>query len=288
VRLNHLRRRGFAGLFVFAMAWSCSRYPESSSPDPSAAVPSPDESRLRVITFNISGAPNLERLAKLVTGDAEMRHADVLLIQELPNGLSARALGELGSRIGLPFAHTAEQHVGAPSLGLLSRHPLSDLEILYLPQFDLGYRSRRRIAIAATLSFEESSVRVYNVHLDTRIRLSERIRQIKPVIDGALAWPRSIVAGDVNTIRSIPFMLPWIPLPLPGFDQAPGLDAHMKGLGFETPLEHLSFTGPLRMRLDAVFARGLRAGRHGVVAVPNFSDHVALWIDLAAGDTASR
>jgi endonuclease/exonuclease/phosphatase family metal-dependent hydrolase len=250
-------------------------------------VSSPDESRLRVITFNISGAPNLERLAKLVIGDAEMRQADLLLIQELPNGLSARALGELGARMELPFTHTAEQHVGAPSLGLLSRHPVSDLEILYLPRFDLGYRSRRRIAIGATLSLGDRSVRVYNVHLDTRIRLAERIRQMQPVIQRALAWPRSIVAGDVNTIRSIPFTLPWIPLPLPGFDQAPGLDAHMRGLGFETPLEHLSFTGPLRMRLDAVFARGLRPGRHGVVAVPTFSDHVALWIDLAIGETAS-
>ncbi|HJS74128.1 MAG TPA: endonuclease/exonuclease/phosphatase family protein, partial [Vicinamibacteria bacterium] len=186
---------------------------------------------------------------------------------------------------GLPFAHCAERHVGAPSLGLLSRFPLRDLEILYLPQFDLGYRSRRRIAIAATLAFGGDLIRIYNVHLDTRIRLSERIRQMTPVVEGALASPRAIIGGDVNTIRSIPFMLPWLPLPLPGFSQAPGLDAHMRSLGFETPLENVSWTGPLRMRLDAVFARGLRAGRSGAVPFPGFSDHVALWIDwIAAGE----
>ena len=211
-----------------------------------------------------------------MAGDAGTREADVLLIQELPNGLSARALEELGSRMGLPFAHTAERHVGAPSLALLSRFPLRDLEILYLPQFDLGYRSRRRIAIAATLPFAGESVRVYNVHLDTRIRLSERIRQLKPVVERALASPRAIVGGDVNTIRSVPLMLPWIPLPLPGFSQAPGLDAHMKSLGFEAPLEHVSWTGPLRMRLDSIFARGLRGGRNGALWLPGFSDHVAI------------
>jgi endonuclease/exonuclease/phosphatase family metal-dependent hydrolase len=271
------------------MAFSCSRLQEPSAAEASAAAASPTGSRLRVVTFNISGAPDFDRLGELVARDIDTRDADVLLLQELPNGATTASLVELGSKIGLPFAHCAERHVGAPSLGILSRRPLQDLEILYLPRFDLGYRSRRRIAIAATLSFGGDAVRIFNVHLDTRIRLGDRIFQLKPVVDRALASPRAVIGGDVNTIRSLPVMLPWIPLPFPGFSQAPGLDAHMKSLGFETPHENVPWTGPLRMRLDAVFGRGLRAGRAGTVFFPGLSDHVAIWSDwLAAGVGADR
>jgi hypothetical protein len=42
------------------------------------------------------------------------------------------------------------------------------------------------------------------------------------------------------------------------------------------------------MRLDAVFARGLRPGRNGIVPFPGLSDHAALWIDwIAVGEEAA-
>ncbi|MGH9337171.1 MAG: endonuclease/exonuclease/phosphatase family protein, partial [Vicinamibacteria bacterium] len=191
----------------FLMTLSCARLlgPPSFASSPRANESSSGSTNLlRVATFNISGASNLGRLAELVAASSEMRNVDVLMVQELASGVSTQDLENLGAGLGLPFAHTAERHVGAPSLALSSRFPLRDLEILYLPRFDLGYRSRRRIAIAGSVELGGESVRLYNVHLDTRIRLSDRIRQLAPVVEGALSSPRAIVGGDVNTIRSVP------------------------------------------------------------------------------------
>ncbi len=292
----HLRqcgRRSWRALYraaPFLVTCSCSRLlnpPSFASGSGAAAFASASPALLRVATFNIGGDSNLERLAQLVASDPGTRAVDVLLIQELAPGVSTEDLERMGAGLGLAYAHTAERHVGGPNLALLSRYPLEDPEILYLPQFDLGYRSRRRIAIAGSIDVGGERIRFYNVHLDTRIRLHDRIRQMEPVVFGALASQRVIVGGDLNTIRSVPITLPWVPLPLPGFSQAHGLDQHMKSRGFAAPLESVSWTGPLRMRLDAFFARGLEPGDRGAVVFPGFSDHVALWLDLALGSTGN-
>jgi hypothetical protein len=66
-------------------------------------------------------------------------------------------------------------------------------------------------------------------------------------------------------------------------DQAPIIDDYMAHLDFEAPTAELGTTqhfGPLELRLDALYTRGLTAEPGGVERDVDVSDHWPLWIDV--------
>ena len=104
--------------------------------------------------------------------------------------------------------------------------------------------------------------------------------QLEPVVADALKQPAAIVGGDFNTITSLSSFLPLVPVPVPGFSQATGLDAYMKGKGFATPFTGIGRTHRFPMRLDAVFARGLEVEGFDKETSVDVSDHFPLWVDV--------
>jgi len=158
---------------------------------------------------------------------------------------------------------------------------MSDLEVIGLKKYDLGFRhTRRRIAMAATVHLPDRDVRVYNVHLDTRLTPEERLLQLEPVVAEAVQHPAALIGGDFNTINAVSSLLPLAPVPIPGFSQAAALDAYMRSKGFATPFERIGQTHYFPMRLDAVYARGLTAEREGKETSVDVSDHYPLWVDF--------
>jgi endonuclease/exonuclease/phosphatase family metal-dependent hydrolase len=167
---------------------------------------------------------------------------------------------------------------------IFSHFPLRAPEVKQLPFVDQPVNSAQRIAQRAMIELGARTLTVVNVHLDTRLSVVDRIRQLHPAVSDNPA--DALVGGDLNT-------LPWIwvgtAVPLTsteaiiGQDQAQVVDDYLRSLGYETPLVHDADThdAPYDMRLDALCPRGFTVLAAGVDYATTVSDHYPVWIDIA-------
>jgi endonuclease/exonuclease/phosphatase family metal-dependent hydrolase len=252
------------------------------APPPAPATPGDG---IRLATFNVEFGADPDGLARAITSDPELAAIDLLLVQEIesypdePASRAARLAQALA--MGYAYAPAREEGDGTRGLAILSRFALDDVEVMELPHADLGGRSRRRIAMAATVA---GSLRIVDVHLDTRINITDRVAQLHPA---ASDLPdRAVVAGDFNTN---PYL--WVdgtaPVPpadaIADTDQAPLLDDFMAAMGYATPTAALGATwhaGPLRARLDSIYTAGVTTSDGAVATGVDGSDHWPLWLDV--------
>ncbi|MCU1325534.1 MAG: endonuclease/exonuclease/phosphatase family protein [Bryobacterales bacterium] len=120
-------------------------------------------------------------------------------------------------------------------------------------------------------------LRVWNVHLDTRINLGERLDQLQPVIDEAAGYscPR-LIGGDFNT-NDLYWFGNVLPLPF-GPAHGTAVRSAMRTKGFETPLPAgLDTFKPFRRQLDWIYLNGLTSVAASVEPA-RFSDHNAVWV----------
>jgi endonuclease/exonuclease/phosphatase family metal-dependent hydrolase len=247
------------------------------------SAPAAPRDALRVVTFNVHFGADVPGLAEAIRSNPRLSQADVLLLQEIESHPGDNRAARLADalNLNLVYAPARIEGDGTHGLAILSRYPLSDLEVIRLKRYDLGFRgTRRRIAMAATVHAPGRDIRVYNVHLDTRLTPEDRLLQLEPVVAAAVKQPAALVGGDFNTINAVSSLLPLLPVPVPGFSQAGGLDAYMKAKGFATPFERIGRTHHFPMRLDAVYARGLEVEGEGKETSVDVSDHFPLWVDV--------
>lgn len=89
-----------------------------------------------------------------------------------------------------------------------------------------------------------------------------------------------LVVGDFNTN---PFRWLRRTLPVSRSPQPQALDAFMRGRGYLTPTAPHATTMAtplLRLRLDAIYLRGLGAAGSGAERRVRASDHLPLWLDV--------
>jgi endonuclease/exonuclease/phosphatase family metal-dependent hydrolase len=156
-------------------------------------------------------------------------------------------------------------------LAILSRYPLSEVQIRALKPFDLRFHSRKRFALLATAVTPWGPVRLVDVHLDTRLNLANRLEQLEPVMRDTAA--RRIIAGDFN---SNPFY--WVEhvLPLPALhSQAAGIHQFMTRSGFRTSIGDSATTHDLGMHLDWIWVAGMRPTTSEITPL-RYSDHHAV------------
>jgi len=250
---------------------------------------------LRLVSFNVHYAREPVKLAESIRANPQLARADVFLLQEI------EAYAQEGSSRTRRLAEALElNYVYAPArttpeggthgLAILSRFPIRDVEIIRLKQFNLGYHTRQRIALAATLQVGQADLRVYNLHLDTRINPGDRLEQLRPVVAQAHAHPipRLVIAGDFNTnpFRWLGHVLPFH-FPIFRANQAKAVHKFMAAHSLETRLSKAGPTsrkgplGLLRARLDSIYTRGLEVRNFGVERSVKVSDHSPVWIDVA-------
>jgi endonuclease/exonuclease/phosphatase family metal-dependent hydrolase len=165
-------------------------------------------------------------------------------------------------------------------LAILSRYPLRDMEVVALPHINLNLRSRVRIALAATADTPSGPVRIINTHLDTRIELLPRIKQLEPALERANSQSYPVIlGGDFNTN---PCRWMWNMLPLPyAQNQANGLESYMRSQGYVSPVPATLATHDLfGMRLDWVFLKGFESAGYRIQPI-RYSDHHAVQVNLA-------
>jgi len=208
-----------------------------------------------------------------------LRESDLFLFQEVRHEKGKPSVAEAAARtLGFSTGFTpAAADIYDQGLAIVSRYPIGEVRINNLKRCDLRFRSRNRFAIATTVRTPWGDLRVWNVHLDTRINPSERLDQLQPVIDDAATYsgPR-LIGGDFNT-NDLYWFGNVMPLPF-GPAHGTAVRGAMRNKGFETPLTAgLGTFKPFRRQLDWIYLNGLNAVAASVEPAP-FSDHNAVWV----------
>ena len=254
-----------------------------------AAAPGAAPEIIRVVSFNVHHGDDVPALVQSIQTNAALCSADVFLLQEIESfpaeGQSrTRRLAE-ALRLNYVYAPARLKEAGDATHGLavLSRFPLREVEVIPLKQYNLGVNTRQRIALGVTLELGKRRLRLYNVHLDTRINARQRLEQLQPVVEAARRHTvaETVIGGDFNT-NPLYWLLPV--LPIFRSNQAKVVDDHMKEKGFVTPFAEAGGTSRKwggRFRVDAIYSRGLAVKSFAVEESVAISDHFPLWVDVA-------
>jgi endonuclease/exonuclease/phosphatase family metal-dependent hydrolase len=219
---------------------------------------------LRVVTFNIKNGIRLREAIEAFRSHAELREADVLLLQEMDGlgvELIARALA-----VNHVYFPVSVHPLTCRDFGnaILSPWPLDLPRKVILPHADWP-NGQRRAAVSARVRIDGRPVLVYSVHLGApiRTRLRERRDQVETVVaDARNATDPVILGGDFNSY---------------------GLGPVLEADGFTWVTKSVKRTAAL-WSFDHVFARGFSPNdphAAGVARdVKGVSDHRPVWATL--------
>ena len=244
--------------------------------------------RATAITQNIRAA------AEAFSNNSLLPPPDILALQEADKK-TARAGGqhvaeELARALDLRYVHVGaglprgvqpkqrewwlnfEEQVGIDEdadmgVALLSRVPLDEITRIDLPWHDCAWRPR--LAMAATISLGDSSLRLFNVHIDPHGPLDNQHQQTQAVLAEAQKHEGPVVIlGDFNTLSK---------------QKAVEIRKLMESHDFSTPFPTNIATwrgAGLRFHADWIFVRGVRVSRWGVAKPLNVSDHWPVWAEI--------
>jgi endonuclease/exonuclease/phosphatase family metal-dependent hydrolase len=276
-----------AGVLLACASYAYAATPATCAPEPvthasvDADVDGPVDSTsaLTIASLNMAGHPQITDVLSAWVRD---RSVDVLLLQEVGNETNdgAAFIASLSRQLGLGVAYapaTRFENGSAQGLAIVSRYPLNDVNAQPLARYQLRFRSRCRIALAATVKTPAGPVRIVNVHLDTRINSKDRVAQLRPAIDelGTFEGPR-IAGGDFNTMNVRWLRTMW---PLPFLQQqSKAVGALLSSVGFHTPFTDAppTFRFIVPQKLDWLYLKDLDTLESGVDHVP-LTDHRGVW-----------
>jgi endonuclease/exonuclease/phosphatase family metal-dependent hydrolase len=235
---------------------------------------------ISVASLNMAGQ---ERIVEALATWVQERTLDVLLLQEVGRvSTDGQAFANvLAARLGFGFAFAPAipyENGHAQGLAIFSRFPLESASVHPLNHFQLAFRSRCRIALAATVRTPGGPIRLVNVHLDTRINSKSRVAQLGPALGaaGPFNGPRAI-GGDFNTMD-----IRWVGSiwPLPYLQRQSGaVRKMMSEHGFSTPFGDTPATFRalgLPLKLDWIYLRDLEPLKWGVDRL-DLTDHRGVW-----------
>lgn len=242
---------------------------------------------LRVASWNLHLLDNPANVLEHFRASTMIANADIILLQETAQypGEAQTRTATLGTDLAMTWAHTASHELRSGVIqgnAILSRYPLENIAVKRLPHVD-QLLSQDRFAIAADVVVGDHRVRVASIHLDVRIQITDRIRQLDPAV--TQLDERAIVGGDFNTA-------PWqwleslVPLTsteaIVGMEQAAVLDDYMASRRYvgSIPADTNTFTLPgFGMRLDNLYARAVPILAADIEYVEG-SDHWPIWFDI--------
>jgi endonuclease/exonuclease/phosphatase family metal-dependent hydrolase len=233
----------------------------AGSPPAGRTIDYPDSTRLRVVSFNIAFARQMDSAIALLTSEPALRGADVILLQEMDEKASERVAEALGLGYVYYPAVLAFRTNRPFGNAVLSRWPIVADGKIVLPHVSRFSRTQRT-ATAATIRVGSRLVRIYSTHLGTMSDLApvSRREQLQAVLADAGRYPRVVIGGDMN-------------------DEGVGRVA--REMGYTWPTQHGPSTHRLG-RLDHIFIRGLASPDSGgagtVLDAHGSSDHLPVWV----------
>ena len=255
---------------ALALAAACTgrNYPGVEGPrygGPTSAERGARADTLRVVSFNVRFAQEIDSAIAVLRDDPALRDADVVLLQEMDAAGTRRIAEALGMAwVYYPaiYRRPTRRDFGN---AVLARWPIVEDAKLVLPHVS-RYARTQRIATAATVRVgagaDTARVRVYSAHLGTVLDVGAGARrdQLRAIVADAARYPRVILGGDMNS---------------------PDVGRVARDAGYAWPTAGFGATTPHGAPLDHVFLRGLAppgAAAAGVVtAHRRASDHDPIW-----------
>jgi endonuclease/exonuclease/phosphatase family metal-dependent hydrolase len=235
------------------------RYAVSEPPPPVPQTVSPDGvDSIRVVTFNVKFARHIDQAITLLRSTAALQNADIITLQEMDE-TGTRRIAEALAMSYVYYPATIE-HSRDFGNAILSRGPIVADEKIVLPHL-ARFVGTQRIATAATITVRGVPLRVYSVHLATRMEIGPGSRrdQVHAVLADAAAYPRVVIGGDMNSR---------------------GIGRTFRGAGFLWPTERNPRTHFLG-NWDHIFLKGLAPGDSLGTGVARdtigASDHRPVW-----------
>jgi endonuclease/exonuclease/phosphatase family metal-dependent hydrolase len=239
----------------------------AGSPQASRPTDHADPTRLRVVSFNIAFARQVDSAIALLSSEPALRDADVILLQEMDEKATARVAEALGmGYVYYPAVLAFRTHRQFGN-AVLSRWPIVADGKVVLPHVSRFSRTQRT-ATAVTIRVGSRLVRVYSTHLGTMTDLAPAARreQLQAIMADARRYPRVVIGGDMN-------------------DE--GVGRVVRELGYAWPTQHGPATHMLG-RLDHIFIRGLGSLERGaagtVLDAHGSSDHLPVWMVATLDD----
>ena len=171
-------------------------YPNEKPP----VAPAP-EPPLRVVSFNIAYAIEIDRAIAVIRENEGLRNPDILALQEMDAPGTERIANALGmNAVYFPSGLHPKYHRDF-GCAILSPWPLEEPRKILLPH---GARisGLRRAAVTAVVVRGEERIRVYSVHLPSPLGVSggSREEQLRVLAaDAASAEGPVVIAGDFNS-----------------------------------------------------------------------------------------
>jgi endonuclease/exonuclease/phosphatase family metal-dependent hydrolase len=278
-----MNRPGIAAIGLAAAGLACApatNYLDPSGPsyaylreaDPAAGASS--TAPLRVVSFNIEYAIEIDRAVQVLRESEPLRNPDILSLQEMDAPGTERIARALGFNAVYFPSGVHPRHHRDFGCALLSPWPLEQPRKLVLPHGARG-SGLRRSAVSAVVVRGEQRIAVYCVHLPSPLAVSggsrrEELRVL--AADAAAAAEPVVIAGDFNSHDNVEELakagFTWV-------TRNVGATAHFRLLGI--PLAGLSY--------DHVLVKGLRLlaepGSMGVIEDNRgASDHNPVWAVL--------
>ncbi len=239
---------------------------------------------------------NIQTAAEAFSSNSLLPPPDILALQEADKE-TARAGGshvaaQLAGKLEMPFVHVGaglprgvkpkqrewwlnfEEQIGIEEdsdtgVALISRVPLNEITRIDLPWHDCPWRPR--LAMAATIEFDDEQLRLFNVHIDPHGPLDNQHQQTEAVLAEAQQHRGPVVIlGDFNTLSN-----------QKAVEIRKLLESHDYSTPFPTNIPTWRGAG-LRFHADWIFVRGVRVSRWGVARPLKVSDHWPIWAEIEA------
>ena len=171
------------------------RYVRAAAPHDSVA-----SAQLRVVSFNVKYAEQVDSAIALLQAEPWLSNADILFLQEMDEPGTRRIADAVG---GGYVYYPATRH---PSTGrdfgnaIVTRWPIEQDRKIILPH-TARWVHTQRAAVGATVVVGGQRVRVYSLHLATLIANGpgSRREQLAAILADADSFPVVILGGDFNS-----------------------------------------------------------------------------------------
>jgi len=235
---------------------------------------------LKIVSYNIRwrSGDDLKQLIKLFHDDAEIGGPSIIALQEVDRRKKrsgqTNTIKLLAEELGLYYVWAAPPTANADDeeetgVAILSVYPLLDIHRIVLPHEGPG--GRHRVAVGACVKLNNTELRIYSAHAETRISMDEKLDQLSSLVEDLnqhSATVPAIIMGDLNTWQS---------------DAGKKTIKLFTDAGFVTPFggektfsRKVMFV-PIEFHLDWIWMRGVEATQHGIDRQINISDHWPLW-----------
>lgn len=226
---------------------------------------------LKVITWNIRFAEDVETAVSELQTIPDLQDADILLLQEMDEQGVDKIARELGYNYVYYPASVHSHHNRNFGNAILAKWPITDDEKLLLPHENPS-NEQTRIAVRGTVNIDGHEVLIYSVHTETYwLSQGKRNAQAEAIVADILSEPgrdHVVVGGDFNSVTD-PDVADLDEI----FDEAAlervslgaGSSAEVAGIGIEA---------------DHLFARGFTPMDNGTYPGTAASDHFPVWAVL--------